>query len=576
MPSFDLLQDVTAILAALILLPWTFSFALFFSVVDAFSSVRTSRIEQQASPNHGTPSRILLSGAGSPVALSLARLLQSHGHTVIGVDYETIPLVSPARLSNAYTRFYRLSTPLRPQDRKTISKAVRFGRFGRLTHPAVQTAMKGPSTEELYAADIVAVMQHETLDLWIPCEQTGSSSISSKSAPFKSLQRARSAVLDAGKRCICPTDDMAALSRSPVAFADFVNALHMPVRAPLAMLMHSRDDVHRTLAKVPPAMRFVLEKVHRAVELQRTPTNSPLMLTHTRGGSSSGSSGGKITPPRRPSCDASSATEIITVSMDQRNAAYNAVATLPICEHSPWLLREDSPGPRLVASALVLNGRVRAFVASQPSLSHAHLLTTLPPSAPLYPSMLHFTQQFARYQTHAGALHVSITFAACSVPTECGEETRVMVLGCDASVHGSMALLMSDEYAGKALARVYAEIAATATGAATAEQNERGDAIVRVGRTTTTTGLRTSYVRMVSVLGAMVMQAMAGKRGAGEVLEECVDVVRAMLTMRDEGFERADPWPWWYVVHVQEPAGLAWVVFARLRQKIRIFRTMIS
>ena len=52
--------------------------------------------------------RILIMSASRPAAIALARVLASRGHSVFAADTEPIWGTSPARLSRAYTRFYRL------------------------------------------------------------------------------------------------------------------------------------------------------------------------------------------------------------------------------------------------------------------------------------------------------------------------------------------------------------------------------------------------------------------------------------------------------------------------------------
>jgi hypothetical protein len=52
--------------------------------------------------------RILLTSASSPVALYLARLLSSYGHTVYGVDVEKFWGTAPARYSRVYAKFLRV------------------------------------------------------------------------------------------------------------------------------------------------------------------------------------------------------------------------------------------------------------------------------------------------------------------------------------------------------------------------------------------------------------------------------------------------------------------------------------
>ena len=409
-PSYlHVLQNLALVITSLLFLPLStlillISYArhpvllLRYNVLPIFSSIpsnrpilaSTQRVNDNGTgPPHSlvtaTPSyskswphperpTILITGVGMTKGLHLARAFHLSGYRVIGADFAPYNVIPPiGRFSRAVDKFYTL--------------------------PA-STEREGSAQ---YIHTLLAIIQHESIALWISCSGVASALDDARAKEIISLRT--------GCTCIQFGVGTTQLLHEKDTFTAQAASLGLPV--PETHNVTSRDAVHKVLHQSPRTKkRYIMKSVNMD--------------------------------------DASRAAIMTVLPRRTLSETYSHVARLPISQTKPWVLQQYVPGKREYCThALVVRGQVKAFVACPSSELLMHYEALPHPESALSRAMLRFTEEFAK-KSDDGARggftgHLSFDFLIEEQVNEKGVENVLRAIECNPRAHTAVALFRGRE-----------------------------------------------------------------------------------------------------------------------------------
>lgn len=568
-----------------------------------------------------TKRRILLTGANTRSAINLARLLKRSGCVVVAADFETVPLLSTCRYSSVYKRFYRLNKPKSHHERpKKTTDLVRFGWFGGISHSTQERVVSAKDSESLYIADLSAIAMREKIDMWMPCED-----ISEQNFPM--IAAARNLLGSLEVASIVPDDKLWAAVHSQKSDVEKL-AISFGFRVPEEWTVRSRHEIHKILGRSgPDTKRYALKRLHAPT------TNGDSLNGNgpRKPRPDSGIIISTPLPPPAPLTNGFQAEveKSPDLPMGSTNATYSYVAGINISAAEPWTLRETTTGPQYRTHSLISRGRVAHFAVTvedytgsagktrRPShstdndLSGSDARIVLSPSNRVHRLLLAFTRRFAAHVSAARkesgdaeiAVHLRQTFAVAEHAAGGEISSCVYYLGTEFGVDSSLAALAGDGVCRK-VAEEYVKVGsdrAGASGAASKEDNgeqsyylidssfhssqssqvwegkrggelERadGETIVLPSPDSTLRGLYSfplSFWRYSVVPYMRVL--LLKEKSLRTAIEGSLVLAERVLFWKEEGFDEADPWAWWWEWHVRRPVAATAEVFSglSLRQK---------
>ncbi|KAJ5958693.1 uncharacterized protein N7479_005843 [Penicillium vulpinum] len=246
-------------------------------VVAGFLAYRRSIANRRLATQHDVPfypKTVLITGIGTAHGLTLARSWAAEGHHVVGADVTDLdlPMRSGGSMSKALVAFYQI-----PKDH--------------------------------YISRLLDVIQHDKVDLWIPC--------SPKASPTEDATARQ--VVESRTNCKCITFDteLAACFAHPDSFRQYVIERGLPV--PEYHRVQSRDSVHKILHRSPA-------KTYQISRATPSANEKAILL------------------PRR------------TLSK-----TYTMVSEIQISKDRPWILQQKSRLGDLLADLLIVRGHVQAI-----------------------------------------------------------------------------------------------------------------------------------------------------------------------------------------------------------------------
>ena len=248
-----------------------------------------------------------------------------------------------------------------------------------------------------YIHTLLAIIHQENISLWVSCSGVASALDDARAKEIISLR----------SDCICIQFGVRTtqLLHEKDTFTAHAASLGLPV--PETHNVTSRDAVHKVLHKSPRTRkRYIMKSVNM---------------------------------------DDVSRAEIMTL-LPRRTLSetYNHIARLPISETKPWVLQQYVPGNREYCThALVVRGKVKAFVACPSSELLMHYEVLPHPESALSRAMLQFTEEFAGKSEDKGidgfTGHLSFDFLIEEQVNEKGVENVLRAIECNPRAHTAVA-----------------------------------------------------------------------------------------------------------------------------------------
>ena len=277
------------------------------------------------------------------------------------------------------------------------------GRFSRSLHKFY--TLPTPNEQEgsaKYIHILLQIVHREKVDLWVSCSGVASA-----------LDDARAKeVVDRRSDCTSIQFGVSTtqLLNEKDTFVAHAATLGLPV--PETHNVTSRDAVHKVLHQSPKTKkRYIMKSIDM---------------------------------------DDSARAEIMTV-LPRRTLSetYNHLARIPISSAKPWVLQQYVPGKREYCThALVIHGKVKAFVACPSSELLMHYDALPHPQSALSRAMLRFTEEFAsKTPDGEGGMtgHLSFDFLVDERASERGVEGVLQAIECNPRAHSAVVLFAGRE-----------------------------------------------------------------------------------------------------------------------------------
>lgn len=263
---------------------------------------------------------VLITGVGTPYGLSLARLLHSRGHIVVGADLEVAPGASLARRSNALRRYHSIKL-----------SGARVGK--------PLDGLGEPETTHYWEV-ILRILKNEKPDLWVPCSSTPSPGLHAYMKD-KVEKQTHTRVFHFGR------GDTAVMSDQS-AFVDLARSCGLSTIE--QHTVSSRSQIHRILSHCEHDYTFSARPIAAIESRPEEPNDFP--------------------------------SEIITLPAPTMNQTYQTVSMMNISGEKKWTLKQNIEGQTYSAFAVVVRGEIRAF-AAYPMCSSELIPKALGPTAAL-------------------------------------------------------------------------------------------------------------------------------------------------------------------------------------------------
>ena len=496
-----LLQLTLFLLLSASILPISTTLAIVYSIKHTFAKFWTPPRQ------HFAPRKFLLTGAGTPAGLAVARALSAAGHLVIAADVETWSFSSNARISTAVSRFYRLLEPgVRTFKPGSVGKLVRnlLARLQGLSYTAERQIVG--------LQQIVKIAEHEKPDLWIPCD----SSYSFATIYPKTTQASKLL----SRRLLGSKDELT----DGHTFELTASSLDTDVRAPIVRQVTTRGEIHKILSAASgTGQHFILERT----------AHDP------RGG--------------------------IVLPRPTQNDTYQTIAGVQMASSKSWTLRELVHGNLYVAHGLVVNGALKAVVAggypdgasydntNRPEIPHLDGIRTLLPDGALHAAIVSFSDAFASSLGLDVSAHLSIWFCVSEVPSLSGSKTSIHAVDYELSPHPSLSLLAQQE----SLVAAYIKASVTPP----SDYIKNGGVKMVNGYKHEDVLTATSGAKGVYSLPSVVMEALAApltrfflREGSfTNVVGGLAYVLERTAFWQEELLDKRDPWPGWVNFHIVYP-----------------------
>ncbi|KFH45632.1 hypothetical protein ACRE_035540 [Hapsidospora chrysogenum ATCC 11550] len=436
---------------------------------------------------------ILVTGVSAAKGLTIARLFHRAGHTVIGADFHSL---SPGSVSTAIGKYYRLPAP----EKTRISN--------------------GEDVEDApYTLELLRIVREQNVDLWIPASE-----------PASAVQDALVRDMMESQTCARPVQLRAKHVRTlsgKDSFMRYTRNLELPT--PDTELVRSKADV----------IDFLTQRGGlNASSCQNIGASSKRYILRPVGDTATAPTGSMPLLPL--------ASERETIQ---------CIEDMPLLEGDEYIMQEHLQGHEFLTHALVVRGRVRAFVAC-PSSETAMHYQTLPQESPFSRFMLNFTQTIADEEGPEFTGHIGFTFMAKSWSggDSKHEDVHVYPIKCHPSVQ-IPAIFFRDtpELVGEYLS----VLDSSGPHRPEEEDGEDGDnSLVLYPQNPKT------YYWMGQDLMRYLFAPTAEKISGdprdvvflGGNVASLIDHVR---NWKDPVFETWDPWPWWWLYHVYWPTQVA-------------------
>lgn len=236
------------------------------------------------------------------------------------------------------------------------------------------------------------------------------------------------------------------------------------------------------------------------------------------------------------------------------------LSRLQISEDRPWILQQFIRGPEYCTHSLVVEGKVKAFVAC-PSAELLMHYEALPPESSLSQSMLRFTQEVAAAAGSSFTGHLSFDFLVESDEAEAAlrdptRDVSIYPIECNPRAHTAVVLFNQTP----ALAEAYVSVL----------DQKRAQSPYKSGAALTNGDAgRPIYpeqpARYFWVGHDLVAECVVPYLGLldprgpsfASVFDSITGFAENSFSWRDGTFEVWDPWPAWWLYHVYWPAQFA-------------------
>lgn len=216
------------------------------------------------------------------------------------------------------------------------------------------------------------------------------------------------------------------------------------------------------------------------------------------------------------------------------------VSRLRISKSTPWILQQHISGPEYCTHALVIKGKVKAFVACPSSELLMHY-EALPPDSALRRAMLKFTRTFAAHGGEGFTGHLSFDFLVEEKALDSDDEIVLYPIECNPRAHTAVALFNGDAVR---MVEAYLSLLGDQT-------EEKRD----VNLVTPTHPKKFYWIGhdLVEFLLFPFILSLTLQTPAWQFFSGLHSFLEHILFWKDGTYELWDPLPWWWLYHAYWP-----------------------
>ena len=363
-----------------------------------------------------------------------------------------------------------------------VSRSLK--KFYRLQRP---NAQEGTSP---YLQSLLDVITKEKVDLWVSCSGVASAV---EDGMAKEIVEARTA-------CKAIQFDVETTQKLHEKHSFMQYTKEIGLNIPDTRAVTSRAAVEKFLRSVPPGRKYIMKTIGMDDSVRADMTLLPR-------------------------------------STDVETARH--IARLKISEQAPWILQQFIKGKEYCTHALVIKGKVKAFVAC-PSAELLMHYEALPFQSPLSQAMLKFTEHFA---TSGGADftgHLSFDFMAEDGEVSHAKDITLYPIECNPRAHTAVALFNGRSSMVDAYLSVFDSTTATTT----------KDAIVPPATEHKYYWIGHDVVTHIII---PTLSFLSLDLSLSDLMHNYSTFSTHLLTWKDGTFELWDPLPWWWLYHLYWP-----------------------
>jgi hypothetical protein len=467
--------------------------------------------------------RILITGDDQATTLAFARLANHADSKVFVVDNELFPLLNCLRYSNSVSNFIAtLPYPFLPKLQGYIARLLSLLPFLRVSVPARQefASRKFPEI-------VLSQVLNEKITLWIPCEAPGDDARYTSRAKDNVKSQTTCNIFG-------PTTNTLRLSKDFRAFSEHVMQLETRIQCAKNVTVTSRVEIHDVLADAVKGRQFRLEKAENRRHSGYSGTTLDEADEHTL-----------IEPGQ----------DYRILPLGDSSETYNSVAMIHIAKDQPWNVYEQINGSPIVASALVVNNSIRAFVACVSSetrttfageelqASESGAWDLLDSHSVVASNLLEFTANFAEKLPEHTSTNLNLHFILSASGTPTGIVQYIYATGCDFKAspllaqlaHGSRPAIKPSFFTNKVDTTLFPKA------------NQLGER---------QTGVYSFPVVLLDMVVMPALNCLLLRTSFAEVLKGLATLLDRVAYWQEELLDKKDPWPWVWHWFVEEPCGI--------------------
>jgi hypothetical protein len=478
--------------------------------------------------------RILITSDDQATALAFARLADNADSEVFVIDNELFPLLNCLRYSNAVSKF----TAILPYPFSPRLQAYKARLRSVLPFLPVPVPARHESVSKSFPEMVLRLVRNENITLWIPCE-----------APRDDVRYTSRAKENVKSQTTCnifgPTADTLRLSKDYKVFTQHVMQLETNIQCAKTVTVTSRVEIHDVLADAAKGHQFRLEKVENRRHSGYSGTTLDDADEHT------------LAEPGQ---------DCRILPLADSSETYNSVAMIHIAKDQPWNVYEQINGSPLVASTIVVNNRIRAFVACVSSetrtasageelpTSESEAWDLLDSHSVVASNLFEFAASFAANLPEHTSTHLNLHFMLSASGTPTGIVQYIHATGCDFKVSPLLAQLALGTRPAIKSGFFMSKMGTTLFPKA----NQLGER---------QTGVYSFPVVLFDMVVKPVLDCLLLRASFADVLKGLATLLDRVAYWQEELLDRKDSWPWVWHWFVEAPCGILLGEFGFWAQK---------
>lgn len=300
------------------------------------------------------------------------------------------------------------------------------------------------------------LIENEKIDMWIHCD--------AQKASIAHMQAKEIVLKHTSVRPFEPDFDTARLARGTGLFGQHLKHYEVEILFPRTVVVRTRTEVHELLWKAPKDQRFLLERSAAPYDLAGAVKANGGTKGHSvafddnstlvDGTSDSDFDGAETATPSE---------EYTQLPLTTSNHTYSTVASMQISPASPWVMHEVISGRPGSISALVVNGKLKAFsaqTASSPDRTFSTATSRSPwpmkkasskadrnvrdwqaheektfinPTSTIGIALLRYAERFVATLSDQPSTYLNLHFFLVDRATNTGAEQKIVATGVDFS-----------------------------------------------------------------------------------------------------------------------------------------------